>query len=214
MTRLQSALCVFPSRGCGADTDTEIKACRKDKPASLVRRRNTGCCFFNHYERLEYQQAFGRAKIPFFPYRFLSCCHSLSARFYYFLFYFEVLHSCCVFSFPPFVGFPALFLYSPVSCLLISLCVYSLMSLPWCCHGFCVFFSRFFFGLLLKFPLCSQLCLPPESLAFGSSLFLPIVTYRYSVVLCQNCNYIFLLSLCCHHFFKQPSEKLFKGALS
>lgn len=134
--------------------------------------------------------------------------------FYYFLFYFEVLHSCCVFSFPPFVGFPALFLYSPVSCLLISLCVYSLMSLPWCCHGFCVFFFVFFFGLLLKFPLCSQLCLPPESLAFGSSLFLPIVTYRYSVVLCQNCNYIFLLSLCCHHFFKQPSDKLFKGALS
>lgn len=76
------------------------------------------------------------------------------------------------------------------------------------------FFFRFFFGLLLKFPLCSQLCLPPESLAFGSSLFLPIVTYRYSVVLCQNCNYIFLLSLCCHHFFKQPSDKLFKGALS
>lgn len=147
MTRLQSALCVFPSRGCGADTDTEIKACRKDKPASLVRRRNTGCCFFNHYERLEYQQAFGRAKIPFFPYRFLSCCHSLSARFYYFLFYFEVLHSCCVFSFPPFVGFPALFLYSPVSCLLISLCVYSLMSLPWCCHGFCVFF-----WLVIKVP--------------------------------------------------------------
>lgn len=111
--------------------------------------------------------------------------------FYYFLFYFEVLHSCCVFSFPPFVGFPALFLYSPVSCLLISLCVYSLMSLPWWCHGFCGFFFRFFFGLLLKFPLCSQLCLPPESLAFGSSLFLPIVTYRYSVVLCQNCNTFF-----------------------
>ena len=36
---------------------------------------------------------------------------------FYFLFYFEVISSCVMFDFPfpPFVGFPALFLYLPVS---------------------------------------------------------------------------------------------------
>lgn len=108
-----------------------------------------------------------------------------------------------------FVGFPALFLYSPVSCLLISLCVYSLMSLPWCCHGFCVFF-----WLVIKVPSL----FPTLPASWVSCIWvLTIFANRHISLFSSSLSklyYIFLLSLCCHHFFKQPSDKLFKGALS
>lgn len=46
-----------------------------------------------------------------------SHSHSLSLKLCYFLFYYEVLTSCVMFwhSFPPFVWFSALFLFSPES---------------------------------------------------------------------------------------------------